>query len=70
VLLLKTLFAPYLRGTKRVKRYPPLSPPETGGVPKGRGYDENGKLKSASKREPSNLFELPSGSRFKTMKSD
>ncbi len=35
--------SPYLRGTKRVKRYYPLSPPETGGVPKGRGYDEAGR---------------------------
>ena len=32
--------SPYLRGTKRVERYSPLSPPETGGVPKGRGDDE------------------------------
>ena len=30
----------------------------------------NGKRKSASKREQSNLFELPSGSRFKTAKRD
>ena len=41
VLLLKTLFAPYLRGTKRVERYYPLSPPETGGVPKGKGSVSN-----------------------------
>ena len=56
VLLLKTLFAPYLRGTKRVERYSPLSPLETGGVPKGRGYDET----EEGKRENCHDTTLPS----------
>ena len=42
-------------------------PPWEGG--RGKRGTEKGKRKSASKREQSNLFELPSGSRFKTTES-